>query len=246
MKKTLSLLLSVLLILTGLSAPAFARADDLLKIDVAGGAILYDSYDLEDAQPFALIPDDSIVLRIATIDWGYCVAFGNYVGYIFEEDAYAVDSSYYYFDLPTGEDYSLYRDDDWDDDDWDATSYVPEFPYELIDAAGNQKISTRSGPSNDYTSHGSIQVGHEVYALYQTELDGVVWCYIEFERENKMYRVFTPLYRVNIDALLPDDSEDYFWVHIANGHTPRVAPDYEYAYAEYYVPAYTEVTAYYQ
>lgn len=242
MKKTLGLILSVLLILTGLSAPAFARSDDLLMIDVDGGAIMYDSYNLEYAQPFALIPEGSVALRIATLDWGYCVAFGNYVGYIFEEDAYAVDSSYYYFELPTGEDYSL----NWSEDDWDAASSVPEFPYDLIDCAGNQKISTRSGPSNNYTSHGSIQVGHEVYALYQTKLDGVEWCYIEFERDNKMYRVFTPLYRVNIDGFLPDDSEDYVWAHIANGHTPRLGPGYDYASADYYVPAYTEVKAYYQ
>ena len=68
MKKTLGLISSVLLILTGLSAPAFARSDDLLMIDVNGGAIMYDSYDLEKAQPFALIPEGSVALRIATID----------------------------------------------------------------------------------------------------------------------------------------------------------------------------------
>lgn len=240
MKKLLSTLLVVVLILMSMTVPAMANDDDLVKIDAKGGAIMYDSYDLSQARPYAKIPKGSICLLIATVDWGYCVAFGNYVGYVFEEDGHTVDSRYYEYKLPTGIDYSI----QWDEGD--ATSRVPEFPYEPIDCAGNQRISTRSGPSGDYTEHGSIQVGHDVQILYQTENGGNEWCCIEFERDYKMYRVYTTMYRVNVDAYVPDDSEDYTWVHIANGHTPRLGPGYEYANAEYYVPAYTEVKGYYQ
>ncbi|MBQ2955972.1 MAG: hypothetical protein IJE08_05875 [Clostridia bacterium] len=238
MKKLLSALLVLMLAMAAMAVPAMADADDLLKIDVSGGAYLYDSYDLDEARPIALIPKNSICLHIATVDWGYCVAFGNYVGYIDEDDAHSVDSRYYYFKLPTGEDYSI----QWSDD----VSYVPEFPYYPIDCAGNQKISTRSGPSGDYTEHGSIQVGHPVEILYQTSNGGNQWCCIEFERDYKMYRVYTTMYRVNVDAYVPDDSEDYVWVHIQNGHTPRLGPGYQYASCGNYVPAYTEVKGYYQ
>ena len=241
MKKTLCILLALLLTLLCLPAPAMARADDLLMVDAENGAILYDSYDLDEAVPYAVIPEGSVALRIATIDWGYCVAFGNYVGYIFESDAYPIDSDYYDFELPTGENYAL----DGDIDYIEPTD-VPEFPYDEMNCAGNQKIATRSGPNNRFTSHGSIQVGHEVHVFYQTKNEGVEWAYIEFERDHKLYRVFTPLYRINVDGYLPDDGEDYVWATISAGHTPRLGPGDEYASAEHYVPAYTRVKAYYQ
>ena len=158
MKKTLCALLALLIAVIGLSIPAMARDTDLLMVDAENGAVMYSSYDLEEAIPYAIIPEGSIALRIATIDWGYCVAFGNYVGYIFESDAYPVDPDYYYFELPTGEDYAVNGSFEPVD--------VPEFPYDEMDCAGNQKIATRSGPNNKFTSHGSIQVGHEVRVFY--------------------------------------------------------------------------------
>ncbi len=241
MKKLICTVLTILLAISCLTPPALARANELVLVDNPDGAYLYDTYDLDKSRPIAWIPEDSVCLRIATIDWGYCVAFGNYVGYIFEEDARSVSSKYYYYELPTGEDYSVGIDDGYHE-----VTDLPDFPYEPIDCAGNQKISTRSGPSGDYTEHGSIKVGHDVQVLYQTESKGNVWCCIEFEREYKMYRVYTTMYRINVDEYVPDDSEDYEWVHISKGHTPRLGPGEEYATAEYYVPAYTEVKGYYQ
>ena len=241
MKKALFILLAAMLAVFCLSAPAMARAENLVMVDNEDGAVMYSHYDLDKAVPIALIPEDSVCLRIATIDWGYCVAFGNYVGYIDEDDARTVDPRYYYFELPVGSDYSVA-----DDDEYHKVTDLPDFPYEPIDCAGNQKISTRSGPSGDYTEHGSIQVGHEVQILYQTSNGGNQWCCIEFERDYKMYRVYTTMYRVNVDSYVPDDSEDYEWVHISKGHTPRLGPSIEYAACEYYVPAYTKVKGYYQ
>lgn len=244
MKRTLCALLAALIMVLGLSVPALADSFDLMMIDAEGGAIMYDTYDLDLAIPYALIPEGSVAIRIATIDWGYCVAFGNYVGYIFRADAYPVDSDDYEYELPTGENYLLNQDGDFEKD----PVYVPEFPYDPIDCAPNQQVATRSGPRNRYTSHVSINVGHDdVQVYYQTLQGGVVWSYIEFEKENKMYRLFTPLYRINVDGFLPDDPEtDYVWATIADNHTPRLGPGLEYAAAKHVVPSFAKVKAFYQ
>lgn len=242
MRKLLCALIALTLSLSLLSVPAMADQEDLVRIDSEGGAIMYDHYDLEKAIPYALIPDGAIALRIATIDWGYCIAYGNYVGYVFEDDARYADPDHYFFELPTGENYSL----NWNNTASQNITYVPEFPYEARRCAGNQKISTRSGPDNSYSGHGSIQMGHEVRVFYQTKNQGVEWAYIEFERDNKMYRVFTPLYRINVDGILPDETEDFVTATIANTHTPRLGPGKQYAAAKYSVPAFTQVKAYYQ
>ena len=240
MKKMLCVLLAVLTLVLGLSLTATAHEPELLMIDVEDGAIMYSSYDFEEAIPYAIIPDGSVALCIDAVSWGYCVAFGNYVGYIFEEDAYPVDPDYYEFELPTGENYAI------GDAVLGPVTDVPEFPYDELECAGNQKIHTRSGPNNRYTSHKSIEVGHEVKVFYQTKNNGVEWAYIEFERDHKLFRVYTPLYRINVDDYLPDDGDDYVWATITRGHTPRLGPGSEYASAEHYVPALTKVRAYYQ
>lgn len=247
MKKTLCKLLAALLLLTCLSVPALADSSfNLMMIDADGGAIMYDTYDLDAAIPFAYIPEGSIAIRIATIDWGYCIAFGNYVGYIYRADAYPVDSDDYEFMLPEGEDFSLLEEEE-DYDEWPEQTELPEFPYEpMYENAANTSIGTRSGPRGHYTEHGTFGMNREYGILYQTLSGGVQWCCIEFEYSNMMYRVYTSMRRFNVDGYIPDDPENYEMVHIGEGQTPRLGPGYEYASSGFYVPGYAEVKGYYQ
>ena len=231
MKKTFVALVVVLLAVLCLSGTAFAATHSLVKITDPSGAIMYDTYDEDVALPIAVIPEGSIAIRLATTDWGYLVTFGNYAGYIYEEDCKRVSAEYYEYEMPEGIDYSYETFENSDITD------VPEFPYTAQPCYGLESIATRSGPRGAYTYHGSFSKDTDMEIYYQTLSGGVYWCYLEFEANNSLYRLYTSMRRVEVDDPVPDDPEEYVWVRITKEHKPRLGPGTEYANAAKSVPA---------
>lgn len=250
MKRMLAGLLVCLLLCSAL--PAFAGTQEMLLITELNYAPLYDSYDLSQREIIAYIPEGEVALCLAAVDWGYCVAFGNYVGYIDEDAALFVDSDLYDWNLPTGRDY-LYEPPCGPDDspvynggnESADTSYVPEFPYAPIYTETNQKLATRSGPNTKYTEPGSFNEA-VVGVYYQTPGNGVQWACVEFEEDGLLYRVYTGMKRIDPDRNIPHDAEDYLWCVLLEEHEPRLGPGWEYAPSGVTVPAGTLVRAYYQ
>lgn len=230
MKKIFSALVVVLLATLCLSGTAFAASYGLVKITDPSGAIMYDTFDEDVALPIAVIPEGEIAIRLVTIDWGYLVTFGNYAGYISSDDCIRVSSEVYEYEMPEGVDYSYetFVGDDITD--------VPEFPYTSQPCYGIDKIATRSGPRGNYTYHGQYPMDTDMEIFYQTLRGGVYWCYIEFEANNSLYRLYTSMRRVEVDNLVPDDPEEYVWVHITEEHKPRLGPGTKYANAAKSVP----------
>lgn len=250
MKKLFCMLLCLALLA---GVPACAAADDLILITEETYAPLYASYDYGDNRVIAHIPEGSVALHIATIDWGYCVAFGNHVGYIPEESGIFVDDDYYYFSLPDGSDYCGEAIDPpcgpeggyVSGGDWNVNPLVPEFPYYPIYAEANQKLATRSGPNTKYTEPGGFRKDI-VDVYYQTSGNGVQWGCIEFEEDGLMYRLYTGMKRIDTYVDVPQDEESYVWAYISGTHIPHHGPGYHYASTGVTVPAETPVRAYYQ
>ncbi len=229
MFKRLLCIATALMLLVLCSLSASAASDDLILITNPNGAILYDSYDLQNTRPIALIPRGSAALHIASLDWGYCVVFGNYAGYIFEDEGIPVSSGYFEFALPSGENYSYSEEDSWQNDEWSRT-YVPEFPYAPIGCEPlEDQISTRSGPNTNYTWEGNHSPRLLYRALYRTEGNGIDWVCVEFSKYDVKYRLYTGMWRLEAVQSVPYDEEEYVWARITQEHTPNYGPGYDYA-----------------
>jgi len=248
MKRILSLVLVVMLSVLCLSGSALAASDDCVLITSKNGAVLYNTHDRDKAQPIAKIPFGSAALYIATVDWGYCVTFGNYAGYIHEDDGVIISSDYVQYLLPTGKDYSYSSGGNSSSSSDSSTdlSYVPEFPFEPIDCElVEEDVSTRSGPNSAYTWQGHFSPYKDYTVLYQTKREGVVWGYVEFEEEGFMYRLYTAMWRITADETVPYSPDDTVTARITKSHTPLLGPGYEYAYCNNRVSA-GKVKALYQ
>lgn len=231
-----------------------ASAYDTMIVTSANGAVMYDSCYLETRKPLALVPYGGVVLYIDVIDWGYCVAFGNYLGYI--EFGYLAQNvnNWRVFALPTGQDYSIAPYDppsDWRDylDDWfynDNDIDVPAFSFTPLKCVANRILVTRSGPNTKYNSPGAFNVNGEITVYYQAPGNGVQWGCFEFWHNSAKYRVYTGMKRVDTYSYVPNCAESYADAIIVEGHTPHYGPGYEYAVAENYVPRGSSVQALYQ
>ena len=208
-----------------------AASDDLVLITEPGGAILYDSYDLKTARPIALIPYGSPALYLAAIDWGYCVVFGNYAGYIYEDEGVPISSGFYEFEMPCGEDYSIEGIPPWEEEGTTVPQeYVPEFPYGLIGCEPlEDQIATRSGPNRSYTWEGNHSPRLMYRALYRTAGNGIDWVCVEFTKDDMKYRLYTGMWRLEAVSSVPYDGEEAVWACITRTHTPHYGPGYEYA-----------------
>lgn len=247
-------LLCLILCLAFLAAvPACAGGFGLILITDINYTPLYDTHDLSSRKIIAYIPEGEVALHIATIDWGYCVAFGNYAGYIDENSGVFVDNAYYDWTLPYGRDYLNEEpcgEPDWGQSDWADSSqtyydYVPEFPYYPIYAESNQRLATRSGPNTKYTEPGGFSED-VVDVYYQTSGNGVQWGCVEFEEDGLLYRLYTGMKRIDTYVDVPEDPEYYTWSMINQSHIPHHGPGYHYASTGTTIPADTEVRAYYQ
>ncbi len=234
-------LTAALMICLACAGIASADLNDLVLITNPYGTVMFDSYDLENTRPIALIPYGSTALCIAEFDWGYCVVFGNYAGYIPHDDGMRVSAGFYAYELPTGVDYSYPEDDEWENDDswddgnsweddgWDC-SYVPEFPYASIGCEPlEDQIATRSGPNRGYTWEGNHSARLHYRVFYRTEGDGIDWAYIEFSKYDEKYRLYTGMWRLEPVQSVPYAEEEFVWSLITCEHTPRMGPGFDYA-----------------
>jgi len=213
-------------------------ADHLILITSQDGAVLYDSIDRETAVPIAWIPHGAVALRIADTDWGYCITFGTYAGYIFDWVGMPVSSNQYSYLPPDGTNY--------DYADRNTKEYVPEFPYEPIPCTITEAvIATRSGPTTDYTWCDTYPNELNYSVFYKAAGNGIEWGYVEFEYNGLSYRLYTGTWRMQSDLVIPFDSEENVWAYITRPHTAYLGPGYEYAPCEITTPS-GMVKAFYQ
>jgi len=217
----------------GPAASASSSADAFILITNPDGAILYSSYDPSNTTPIARIPFGSAALRIMTIDWGYCVTFGNYAGYIVEADGLPISSASALYEVPFGTDYS-YRETSRPSS---STSSVPEFPYSPSACTALEDIATRSGPNTAYTWQGNFPDDLNYTVLYQAEGNDIYWGYVEFRQDGVKYRLYTGMWRLNCRKSVPADPEDYVMARITRAHTPYLGPGYDYAVCDFSVDA---------
>ncbi|MBR4235578.1 MAG: hypothetical protein IKR85_05900 [Clostridia bacterium] len=249
MKRIVSLLLVLMLLPAFASAAPSVLPGDLLCVLTARP--LYDSYDYYTRRIIAYVPDGGVVMYIAGISWGYCVAYGNYAGYITSDNLYKVGSyTGINFELPDGSDYSGYYYDDYYDpgSDYvptDGKTYVPEFPYSQRYCKAIMDFSTRTGPGTRFTEAGGFSM-NLTYRVYYQATSSVPWGYYEFTSGGKRYRLYTGMKRISDYGYVPYDSDTYVWAQITSGHTPSYGPGTDYAKAKYYVPGGITVQAYYQ
>ncbi len=91
----------------------------------------------------------------------------------------------------------------------------PVYPSEYgIIAQLNQRIATRTGPSNDYDEPGSFfSKGDYVRVLGKAwDTENAMWWYqVEFQYSGEWYRAYTPAKRIDLDPALvemePDENE---------------------------------------
>ncbi|MBR5751812.1 MAG: hypothetical protein IKX84_05420, partial [Clostridia bacterium] len=102
MKRLLCLALMICLLCAPVVRAETPQTGDLLLVYY--NCILYDNYDMSARKVLAYVPSGAVVMYIAPIEWGICVAYGSYVGYLEDTRVYQIrpgDSSYE-FSLPDG------------------------------------------------------------------------------------------------------------------------------------------------
>ena len=137
---------------------------------------------------------------------------------------------------------------DGDPIDGNKPLVIPEFPYYgrevTLDPSSN--LDTRSGPNQKYTWCGTFKGLTKVTIYYQTSK----WGLVEFIRNGKWYRVYTPMNRiVASDALgVPENPEDFEYAILLNNVTPLYGPGDKYAIQdkEYSMPKDVTVKVYFQ
>lgn len=102
MKRLLCLALMICLLCAPVVRAETPQTGDLLLVYY--NCILYDNYDMSARKVLAYVPSGAVVMYIAPIEWGICVAYGSFVGYLEDTRVYQIrpgDSSYE-FSLPDG------------------------------------------------------------------------------------------------------------------------------------------------
>lgn len=248
MKRTIYIILSALAFLTFISASAQTLASgDLMIVNTAYSVPMYSSCNSKDHTVITYVPAGSVVMYIASVDRGYCVAYENFLGYINEYCLTKVNSYRYDFSLPDGRAFdALMQNQDNDVFDDPEIASVPAFPYSPLKIYPNQNISTRTGPGTKYTEPGTFSKSYDYTVYYQTEGNSVNWGYVEFELSDGKIRAYTGVKRFNVYGYLPYDEESWTYAFVNTSFATRYGPGYDYKQAPYESPAYgTYVQAYY-
>ena len=248
MKRACVMILITVILLSSFSASAQTlSAGDLMIVKSARSAPLYASYDADDFTVITYIPSGAVVMYIASVDRGYCVAYENFLGYMNEYSLQKVNPYRYDFALPDGHAFDEITQNTYDDiyDDSDTLS-IPSFPYSPVKIHPNQNISTRSGPGTKYTEPGTFSKNYDYTVYYQTQGNSVNWGYVEFEGNSGKIRAYTGVKRFSSDGYLPYDEESWTYAYVNTSFQTRYGPGYDYVEAPYESPSYgTYVQAYY-
>lgn len=240
------LITSFLLISFSASAQTLSTGD-LMLVNSAYSAPLYASYDSDNHTVIAHVPAGSVVMYIASVDRGYCVAYENFLGYMDEYLLKKVNSYRYDFALPDGHAFDEITQNKYGDENDNASGIlVPSFPYSPVGIYPNQNISTRTGPGTQYTEPGTFSKNYDYTVYYQTQGSSVNWGYVEFEVNGEKIRAYTGVKRFRTAGYLPYDEESWTYAYVDTSFATRYGPGYDYMEAPFESPAYgTYVRAYY-
>lgn len=242
MKKIVSLMLAFLFMLS--LAPSFAytlSTGDLMVVQYANSAPMYASHNAYDSTVITYVPRGAVVMYIAAVDRGYCVAYENFVGYIDEYYLWKVNSYYYDFTLPSGDAYKAKFQDSFypESGDQPGNSFVtdpPAFSYSPIKIFPSQNISTRTGPGTNYTEPGTFPKDRNFVVYYKTKGGSVNWGYVEFMQNGKMVRAYTGTQRFTAAVNVPYYEEEYTTKTVFYTNTTYYGPGYDYLEAPYEAP----------
>lgn len=246
MKRISLIILTMLLLFIPLSASASALSTgDLMIVKSAYSAPMYASFDRNDSTVITYVPSGAVVMYIASVDRGFCVAYENFVGYIDEYSLSKVNSYRYDFALPDGKAFENISGNQNVSDD-SIGVFVPSFPYSAVKILPNQNISTRTGPGTKYTEPGTFSKNYDYTAYYQTTGNSVNWGYVEFELSGGKIRAYTGVKRFSAYGNLPYDEEAWTYAYVNTAFATRYGPGYDYMEAPYDAPSSgTYVQAYY-
>ncbi len=238
MKRVVPILLAIVFLLTPLSASALSLSSgDLMIVKSASSVPLYASFHPNDHTVITYVPAGSVVMYIAAVDKGFCVAYENFVGYMNEYSLTKVNSYRYDFALPDGQAFKEIVQNDYEDSDDTISVSIPFFPYSPLRITPNQNISTRTGPGTKYTEPGTFSKNYDYTVYYQTEGNSVNWGYVEFELSGGKIRAYTGVKRFSANGYLPYDEESWTYAYVNTSFPTRYGPGYDYMVAPYDAPA---------
>lgn len=249
MKRAALLILALIFFMLPLSAFSETYSTgDLLLVENAYTAPLYASFHPNDATVITYIPSGSVVMYIAAVDKGFCVAYENFVGYMDEYYLKKVYSVRYDFSLPNGDAIKDLLNHSENDaaPGYNEISSVVYFPYHPVSIFPNQNISTRTGPGTKYTEPGTFSGNKDYTVYYQTSGSGVNWGYVEFLSGNQLIRAYTGVKRFSASGYVPYDEETWIYKDIFSSFSTRYGPGYEYMEAPFEKTTYgSRVKAYF-
>ena len=233
-KRFLALVLLLFLFPSAFAARAQTLSSGDMLLVLSSSVPLYASYRPNDSTVITYLSRSETVMYIASADRGFCVAYGNFVGYVPENAVLKIDAACD-FCLPDGSAFKELTSSRPSakpgngTPSSNVTSRVPAFPYTEKPIIPNQNIATRSGPSTQYTSTGTFPSSLSYTAYYQTTGSSVNWGYVEFTYQNQKYRLYTGVKRFGINSYLSYDQEESTLVTITRTHNTYYGPGYDYA-----------------
>ena len=213
---------------------------DLMIVENTNSAPLYASFYSSNNTVITYVPKGSVCLYIAAVDFGYCVAYENFVGYMDEYYLKKVSSTRFNFALPNGNAFLsvIEKPSNTFTPTPTQNPRIKTFPYSPLIIYPNQNISTRSGPGTQYTEPGTFSANYAYTVYYQTTGGSVNWGYVEFPLNGKKIRAYTGVKRFSTSGYLPYDNEAFNYVTVISPYATHYGPGNEYVEAPYEHPSY--------